>query len=55
VGKYYWDGLYSQNPPVRELIAGVDQEVVPDELWIIRINGATSRKVWPCRQRPSRE
>jgi NTE family protein len=54
-GKYYWDGLYSQNPPVRELIAGVDQEVMPDELWIIRINGATSRKVWPCRQSPSCE
>ena len=33
---YYWDGLYSQNPPVREFIAGVNE--VPDELWIVRIN-----------------
>jgi NTE family protein len=33
---YYWDGLYSQNPPVREFIAGTHK--VPDELWIIRIN-----------------
>lgn len=32
----YWDGLYSQNPPVREFIAGADE--VPDELWIVRIN-----------------
>ncbi len=35
-GGYYWDGLYSQNPPVREFIAGTDE--VPDELWIVRIN-----------------
>jgi NTE family protein len=33
---YYWDGLYSQNPPIREFIAGVCE--VPDELWLIRIN-----------------
>jgi NTE family protein len=37
-GGYYWDGLYSQNPPVRELIAGPGQDQVPDELWIVRIN-----------------
>jgi NTE family protein len=37
-GCYYWDGLYSQNPPVREFFAGVDKEEVPDELWIVRIN-----------------
>jgi len=33
---YYWDGLYSQNPPVRDFFAGT--KVVPDELWIVRIN-----------------
>ncbi|HZP71184.1 MAG TPA: patatin-like phospholipase family protein [Pseudolabrys sp.] len=39
IGKgYYWDGLYSQNPPVREFIAGSDPEDIPDELWIVRIN-----------------
>jgi NTE family protein len=37
-GGYYWDGLYSQNPPIREFFAGVDAKEVPDELWIIRIN-----------------
>jgi NTE family protein len=35
-GGHYWDGLYSQNPPVREFLAGADE--VPDELWIVRIN-----------------
>jgi NTE family protein len=37
-GCFYWDGLYSQNPPVREFFDGVDTEEVPDELWIVRIN-----------------
>jgi NTE family protein len=37
-GGSYWDGLYSQNPPVREFLAGVDTNEVPDELWIVRIN-----------------
>lgn len=36
---YYWDGLYSQNPPVREFIAGPQLPAdIPDELWIVRIN-----------------
>ena len=29
----YWDGLFSQNPPVRDLL-----DVGPDEIWVIRIN-----------------
>jgi NTE family protein len=29
----YWDGLFSQNPPVRELI-----DAEPDEIWVIQIN-----------------
>ena len=29
----YWDGLFSQNPPVRDLL-----DVHPDELWVIQIN-----------------
>ncbi len=32
-GGTYWDGLFSQNPPVRELI-----EADPDEIWVIQIN-----------------
>ena len=32
-GSYYWDGLFSHNPPVRELPdAGVE------EIWVIRVN-----------------
>lgn len=29
----YWDGLFSQNPPVRDLL-----EVSPDEIWVIQVN-----------------
>ncbi len=32
-GGTYWDGLFSQNPPVRELI-----DADPDEIWVIQIN-----------------
>jgi len=32
-GGAYWDGLFSQNPPVRELL-----DTHPDEIWIIQIN-----------------
>lgn len=32
-GRLFWDGLFSQNPPLRNLT-----EVKPDEIWIIRIN-----------------
>jgi NTE family protein len=37
----YWDGLYSQNPPVREFFAREsesDLDKIPDEVWIVRIN-----------------
>jgi NTE family protein len=32
-GELYWDGLFSQNPPVRELL-----EAEPGELWVIQVN-----------------
>jgi NTE family protein len=32
-GGTYWDGLFSQNPPVRDLL-----ETEPDEIWVIQIN-----------------
>jgi NTE family protein len=35
---YYWDGLYSHNPPVRDFFTIDEKEHKPDELWIIRIN-----------------
>jgi NTE family protein len=34
-GGTYWDGLFSQNPPVRELV-----DTRPDELWVIQINAS---------------
>jgi len=36
----YWDGLFSQNPPIHDLI---DLEI--DELWLIQINSSTCSRV----------
>ena len=35
-GVAYWDGLFSQNPPVREL-----PDTRPDAIWVVQINPAT--------------
>jgi NTE family protein len=35
---YYWDGLYSQNPPVRNLLDVGTKAEKPDEIWVVRIN-----------------
>lgn len=32
-GGIYWDGLFSQNPPMREL-----PDAQPDEIWVIQID-----------------
>jgi NTE family protein len=34
-GRLYWDGLFTTNPPVREL---TDLDERPDEIWVIQIN-----------------
>ena len=39
---FYWDGLYSNNPPMREFFIG-PRKLVPDEIWIVRINP----QAWP--------
>ncbi len=38
--KFYWDGLFSDNPPTDELldIKQVGKENLPDQLWVIQIN-----------------
>jgi NTE family protein len=38
--KAYWDGLFSDNPPIRSLYRGafVGIENVPQEIWVIKIN-----------------
>lgn len=46
----YWDGLFSDNPPVDELIRPifVGKENIADEIWIIKIN-PTSRDTVPLK------
>jgi NTE family protein len=46
----YWDGLFSDNPPVQELIrpSSVGAENVPEEIWLIKIN-PTRRETIPVR------
>ena len=35
----YWDGLFSQNPPVRAFLSGApERDAKPDEIWVIQIN-----------------
>jgi len=36
----YWDGLFSQNPPVRDLLSHR-----PDEIWVIQINSTACDEV----------
>lgn len=37
-GAVYWDGLFSQNPPMHDLISVPKGQVKPDEIWLVRIN-----------------
>ncbi|HNL23085.1 MAG TPA: hypothetical protein PKK51_13800, partial [Rhodocyclaceae bacterium] len=38
-GGVYWDGLFSQNPPIRGFVSGhPSAEAKPDEIWVIQIN-----------------
>ena len=39
-GRYYWDSLFSQNPPVRELT-----DLRPDEMWVIQITKTTCERL----------
>lgn len=41
-GHAYWDGLFSQNPPIREFLENPDDVTEkPDEIWVIQINPQT--------------
>jgi len=46
-GGAYWDGLFSDNPPITELpqAAFVGSELLPPEIWVIKINPTTSDSV----------
>jgi NTE family protein len=39
-GHSYWDGLYSDNPPISELVqfAYVGEHNQPDEIWVVKVN-----------------
>lgn len=42
----YWDGLFSQNPPVKNFIAGlVNENRKPDEIWVAQINPSTDNGI----------
>jgi len=47
----YWDGLFSDNPPIEELIRprSMGEENIPDEIWLIKIN-PTERAQVPVKQ-----
>jgi NTE family protein len=49
-GNDYWDGLFSDNPPIQELIrpTSVGAENLPEEIWLIKINPTT------CERTPER-
>ncbi|HEX6692781.1 MAG TPA: patatin-like phospholipase family protein [Burkholderiales bacterium] len=46
-GSAYWDGLFSDNPPVKELIRPiyVGLQSIPNEIWVIKINPTTCDSV----------
>jgi NTE family protein len=43
----FWDGLFSDNPPIRSLIRSefVGNENIPDEIWVIKINPTSRDKI----------
>lgn len=47
-GSAYWDGLFSDNPPIGELLRPelVGETNIPDEIWVIKIN-PTARRTAP--------
>ncbi len=46
-GHAYWDGIFSSNPPVTAFVrkASMGQSLMPNEIWIIRVNPVHSDKV----------
>jgi len=46
-GDAYWDGLFSDNPPLQELVRppSVGADNVPEEIWLIKINPTRCEQV----------
>ena len=36
--RFFWDGLYSQNPPINDFFDGRTRDQKPDLLWVVQIN-----------------
>lgn len=36
--RVFWDGLYSQNPPINDFFDGRERDCKPDLLWVVQIN-----------------
>jgi predicted acylesterase/phospholipase RssA len=34
----FWDGLFSQNPPIKNFLAGKQRDRIPNEIWVLQIN-----------------
>lgn len=43
-GEYYWDGLFSNNPPLKPFVTTTDRPD-PDEIWLITINPQRRERV----------
>ncbi len=43
-GTAYWDGLFSQNPPVADFLRS-DMKKRPDEIWVIKINPIKRKEI----------
>jgi NTE family protein len=43
-GTAYWDGLFSQNPPLANFLQ-LDAKQKPDEIWVIKINPLESKTI----------
>jgi NTE family protein len=37
-GAAYWDGLFSENPPISPFVSQVDVNDKPDEIWVLELN-----------------
>lgn len=40
----YWDGMFSQNPPIRNFVQDIDFHEKPDEIWVIQIDPQTRKR-----------
>jgi NTE family protein len=37
-GDAFWDGLFSENPPISNFVSRIDVDDKPDEIWLVQIN-----------------